>query len=147
MRPTLAVIMSAALVAAIGAAVYVRAAPSGDEWHVDPEVRGTSGPGRFLVADGGDAPALRLDGPPAAALAAFDEAARAEGAERLVWAPDEGRATYVARSRVMGFPDYLSVKAAPEGGGTRLSAYSRLRFGGADFGVNRARLERILARL
>ncbi len=141
---------SLAIVASIGAAgvlAYVRLAPSGPEWHVDPEAEGRSGPGRWLVADGGDAPALRLAVPPGAALSAFDAVARGRGAERLVWAPEEGRASYVVRSSVLGFPDYVSVKAAPEGEGTRLSAYSRLRFGQGDFGVNRARLEDWTARL
>ena len=136
-----------ALIGAVSALAYVRLAPSGEEWHLDPEADGRSGPGRWLVADGGDAPALRLAVPPEAALMAFDEVAREEGAERLVWRPEEGRATYVDRSRVLGFPDYVSVKAAPEGQGTRLSAYSRLRFGRDDLGVNRARLEGWTARL
>ena len=128
-------------VAAVGALVYVRAAPSGPRWHVDPAVDGRSGPGRWLLADGGDAPALRLPVPPGEALATFDAVALAQGAERLVWTPEEGRATYVVRSRVLGFPDYVSVSVAPEGTDARLSAYSRLRFGRDDLGVNRARLE------
>ena len=73
--------------------------------------------------------------------------ARGQGAERLVWDPEAGRATYVDRSRVLGFPDYVSVKAVSEGDGARFSAYSRLRFGQDDFGVNRARLEDWTARL
>ena len=134
--------VSAALaLAALAAAAYVRLAPSGAEWHVDPEVAGARGPGRWLVAEGGDAPALRLDAPPAEVFDAFDGVALAAGAERLDWRPEAGLATYVDRSRVMGFPDYVSVKVSPEGGGARLSAYSRLRFGRDDLGVNRARLE------
>lgn len=129
------------LLAVLGGLAYIRLAPSGEEWHVDPEAAGRSGPGRWLVADGGDAPAPRLPAPPDRVLAAFDSVAREAGAERLAWSPEEGRATYVDRSRVMGFPDYVSVKVSPEGEGTRLSAYSRLRFGQDDLGVNRARLE------
>lgn len=126
---------------AASAALYVRLAPSGPEWHVDPEAEGVTGPGRWLMAEGGDAPPLRLDAPPERALAAFDEVALGEGAERLVWEPESGRATYLDRSAVLGFPDYVSVKAVADGAGTRLSAYSRLRFGRDDFGVNRERLE------
>ena len=146
-RRVLASLAALMLIGALGALVYVRAAPSGEEWHVDPEADGRSGPGRWLVAAGGDAAALRLPVPPADALAAFDAVARSQGADRLVWRPEEGRATYVDRSRMLGFPDYVSVKAAPEGEGARLSAYSRLRFGRDDFGVNRARLEDWTARL
>ena len=146
-RRLLASLAAIALIGAVGALTYVRLASSGEEWHVDPEDEGRSGPGRWLLADGGDAPALRLAVPPEAVLAAFDAVAREEGAERLVWRPEGGRATYVDRSRVFGLPDYVSVKAVPEGEGTRLSAYSRLRFGRNDFGVNRARLEDWTARL
>ena len=143
---TLSVLALVSLAALVATAVYVRVAPSGSEWHVDPEADGRTGPGRWLLAEGGDAPASRLDAPPERALAAFDAVARATGAERLAWEPEAGRATYVARSRVMGFPDYVSVKASPEAEGSRLSAYSRLRFGQADFGVNRSRLEDWTAR-
>ena len=146
-RRTFLALAALLLAAATAGLIYVRTAPSGEEWHVDPEVEGRSGPGRWLVAEGGDALALRLPVPPDAALAAFDEVARTSGARRLVWRPDEGRATYVDRSTVLGLPDYVSVKAAREGEGTRLSAYSRLRFGRADFGVNRARLEDWTARV
>ena len=136
-----------ALLLAAAVLTYVRAAPSGEGWHVDPEAEGRSGAGRWWLADGGDAPALRLATPPARALAAFDAAALdTPGTERLVWRPEAGRATYLTRSRVFGFPDYTSVKAVPEAGGTRLSAYARLRFGHSDRGVNRARLEDWLAR-
>ena len=131
-----------ALVAALLAgAAYVRLAPSGPEWHVDPEARGRSGPGRWLVADGGDTPALRLAASPRRVIEAFDAVARDAGAERLAWDPEEGRASYVDRSRIVGFPDYVSVKAVAEEAGARLSAYSRLRFGQDDFGVNRKRLD------
>lgn len=145
LRPVALSLSAALLLAALGAAAFVRLAPSGPEWHVDPEAEGRSGPGRWLVADGGDAPALRLRAAPERALATLDAVAREARAERLVWAPEAGRATYVDRSRVMGFPDYVSVKVSPEGDGARLSAYSRLRFGRDDLGVNRARLERWLA--
>ena len=140
--PALVAILCLALLGALGVLAYVRVAPSGGEWHVDPEAEGRSGPGRWLIADGGDVPALRLSAAPERALAAFDAAAVADGAERLAWDPEAGRATYVARSAVLGFPDYVSVKVAAEGEGSRLAAYSRLRFGSSDFGVNRARLER-----
>jgi hypothetical protein len=135
------VLLAAVVVAAV---LYVRLAPSGPEWHVDPAAEGISGPGRWLVAEGGDAPAARLDAPPERALEAFDAVAREAGAERLAWEPGAGRATYIDRSRVMGFPDYVSVAVAPDGEGSQLSVYSRLRFGRDDFGVNRARLERWL---
>ncbi len=47
-----------------------------------------------------------------------------------------GRVTYITRSRVWGFPDYTTVQQV----GEDLLIFARLRFGGSDFGVNRARV-------
>ena len=127
--------------------VWVRAAPSGEEWHVDPEKEGRTGDGRWLVADGGDAPAILLDAEPSEVLDTLARIASDDGAQPLVWRPEAGRATWIHRSAIWGFPDYISVKAVREAGRTRLSAYSRLRFGRKDMGVNRARLERWLTKL
>ncbi|MHA6261691.1 DUF1499 domain-containing protein [Arenibacterium sp. CAU 1754] len=49
----------------------------------------------------------------------------------------DGRRTYIARSRVIGFPDYVTVQY--EDG--LLKIYSRIRFGRSDFGVNAARVD------
>ncbi len=48
-----------------------------------------------------------------------------------------GMVTYVTRSKVFGFPDYTTVRQD----GETLTIYGRARFGRADFGVNRARVE------
>ncbi len=54
--------------------------------------------------------------------------------------PSEGMATYVTRSLVFGFPDYTTIRVAPEGDGSRFQIYARLRYGRSDFGVNRERV-------
>ena len=59
----------------------------------------------------------------------------------LAGTPAEGRITWVSRSKVMGFPDYITAEATPTATGTRLAIHSRLRFGGSDLGVNAARLK------
>lgn len=56
---------------------------------------------------------------------------------------DEGRITYITRSQVFGFPDYTTVEYAD---GT-LKAFARLRYGQSDLGVNRERLEGLIAAL
>jgi uncharacterized protein (DUF1499 family) len=48
---------------------------------------------------------------------------------------------------MVGFPDMISAKASPEGEGTRLSVWSRSRYGYSDMGVNRARVEAWLSRM
>jgi uncharacterized protein (DUF1499 family) len=55
----------------------------------------------------------------------------------LAGSVDQGMITYVARSKVIGFPDYVTVKQD----GDRLKIYSRLRFGRSDLGVNAKRLQ------
>ena len=75
------------------------------------------------------------------ALARIDAAARTlQRTEVLAGSVDEGRITYVTRSKWMGFPDYTTV----EQDGDQVRMYARLRFGRSDFGVNRARLEQLL---
>ncbi|WP_339644204.1 DUF1499 domain-containing protein [Jannaschia helgolandensis] len=129
---------------------YVRIAPTDPAvWHVDPTKAIRSGkPNDYLVADGGDRPAIVSDVPPADLLSRIDAVAMAEvGVTRLAGSPDEGLITYVQRSRVIGFPDAISVSARPDGMDSRLSIWSRSRYGQYDFGVNRARVERWLAAL
>lgn len=80
--------------------------------------------------------------------AASDALARADAYMRalprtrvLAGSVAERRITYVTRSKVFGFPDYTTIE---ETDGT-LRAYARLRFGQSDLGVNRARLEGLIA--
>ncbi len=59
-----------------------------------------------------------------------------------------GEIEFVQRSRLMRFPDFITVKAIPATrGGTALAILSRAKFGIRDFGVNRARVERWLGEL
>lgn len=126
----LAVAVAAALVA------HIRLAPSdAGRWHRMPdtvEARDLRG-GAMRVVDG-DAQALeRLD-------AIIMETPRTT---RLAGGVGEGMVTYVTRSRVMGFPDYTTVRLRDG----KLELFGRLRFGGSDLGVNAARLDGWLQRL
>jgi hypothetical protein len=148
-RGRLSLLALALLVA--GVAAYVRLAPSDPvRWHIDPADPALApGEARFLVRpDGGDIPGPVFDLPPGALLAEFDEVARAEPRSRVIaGSVEEGRITYVTRSALWGFPDYTTVQAISDDGGARLLIYARSRFGGNDWGVNRARVEAWLARL
>jgi len=113
-------------------------------WHVDPTTaQPADKPNSYLIADY-DAVALPLS--PAEAMARFDRVAMAEPrVSRL--AQDDGLATYVQRSALFGFPDYISVSARADGDGSRVSIYSRSRFGHSDLGVNKARIEQWLKKI
>jgi uncharacterized protein (DUF1499 family) len=117
-----------------GIAIGARLAPSDpQEWHRMPEVVTD----RDL--DGG---AMRVIGAGEDGLARLDQIIRAEDrTEILAGSVDEGMITYIARSRVFGFPDYVTVRQS----GKQIEIYSRLRFGKSDLGVNAQRLDRWLA--
>lgn len=62
--------------------------------------------------------------------------------------PDGLQERYLARTRLMRYPDTINVRyVALEGGRSTLALYSRSQMGRRDFGVNRARLEGWLAAL
>ncbi len=138
-----------AIAAVAVAQAAVRLAPSDPgAWHVDPAVVERPGfPGHFLVRpEDGDSTGPVFAEDPAAVLAAFDAVALSTPrTQRLVGAVADGHVTYLSRSALWGFPDYISVRAVPAEGGTRLLIFSRLRFGSSDLGVNRARVEQWLA--
>jgi hypothetical protein len=146
-----------AIVAALAASglIYVRAVPSDPAvWHVDPlEARRTGRPNDFLVLPpgmaGADAESPLFDATLPAMARRLDQMARSQPrVTRLAGSNEAGFITFVARSRLIGFPDYVSVKVMPQPDGRMaLAIWSRSRFGYSDAGVNRARVEDWLSRL
>lgn len=126
----------------VGMAAYVRLAPDVvARWH-QPLEGGPTAAG--IVTEPGGARALVPMADGRAGLARFAEVAKARPRVTLLaGSVEEGRMTWVVRSVVWGFPDYVTAEAAPGG----LRVWSRLRFGQSDLGVNRARLEDWIARL
>ncbi len=124
-------------------------------WHADPLVAERTGrPNDYLVAPEGmaAAPVDRVfepaAGSPAALMDRLHAVATAEPRVSVVAGrPEDLFVTYVQRSAVFGFPDYVSVRAVPVGEGAGLAIWSRSRFGYSDLGVNAARVERWLAAL
>ncbi|MBM2577635.1 DUF1499 domain-containing protein [Jannaschia sp. Os4] len=139
----------AALAIGAAGAIYVRtAAMPADDWHADPEIAQRTGkPNDFLVAPGGDAAPVRFDEGVQALMLRLDAMAAARGAVRIAGTPQEGWATYVERTPLVGYPDAISVKAVPDGNGARLMLWSRSRFGHSDLGANEARVDDWLAAL
>ena len=134
-------------------AAVIRLAPSDPAvWNV-PVADGTAAiPGPCAgqvrqVAKGARATCL-LPGTPAQVLARLDAIAlAAPRTQALAGRPDQGRITWVARTLIMGFPDYITAEATRTADGTRLDLYSRQRYGNGDWGVNAARLKVWLATL
>lgn len=140
--------------ATAGFAVYARVDPiDADRQHRDPlTLTRSTNPNNLLLASGrdeADGPAPVWDATPEALMEAFDEVAL--GADRttlLAGSVADLHATYLQRSMLMGYPDFISVKAMPaEGGGASLAIYSRSKYGRSDLGVNAARVSAWLERI
>lgn len=141
MKPALSLV-AAFLLAGAGLMAYIRFAPDDPgRWHVAVRDMG-SGAGLSEVSRGavGFVPATD----PAKALARLAEVAAASPrTTRLAGSVAEGRITWVARSALMGYPDYITAEATPLG----VRLWSRQRYGSRDQGVNLLRLTDWLARL
>ncbi len=132
---------------------YVRLAPSDPAlWHVavasaDAVTPGPCADKVTLVAKGARA-TCSIAGNPADLLTKLDAVALATPrTTRLAGSVEEGRITWVSRSLLMGYPDYITAEASPSPAGARLDIFARQRFGESDFGVNAARLKDWLSRL
>ena len=79
-------------------------------------------------------------------LRAFRKIALADrGVHVVEGSIDEGMITFVARSKIMGFRDFITVKAVDEGKDlAKLAILARPRINSYDWGVNAARLDRWL---
>ncbi|GGH47134.1 DUF1499 domain-containing protein [Frigidibacter albus] len=125
---------------ALGGLAWVRLAPSDPgRWHVNPLTARDPGspnfaripPGEIVTAEDPATLAARID----AALLAMPRVTRLAGE------PKGGFVTYIARSRLLGFPDYVTVRTLAADRGATFAALSRARFGASDFGVNAARMQ------
>ncbi|GGH19509.1 Protein of unknown function [Cribrihabitans marinus] len=118
------------IAAAVVALGYVRLAPSDPQrWHVPPQVQADAdlpGGAKRRVETGPDG------------LERLDMIARDWPRTKvLAGSVEQGMVTYLTRSKVIGFPDYTTVQQV----GDHLEIFARLRFGGSDLGVNKARVE------
>ena len=130
----------------LAAMIWIRFSPIDmDQFHVDPaDADEPAGNGFRLI--GREAP--RFPGHPDTVLQAFIDIALNEPRTRQVEGGiDEGMISFVSRTKIMGFPDIITVKATDELEETKLSVISRARYGGSDWGVNRERLDRWLGEM
>lgn len=123
-------------------------------WHADPlDPARTGRPNDFLMLPpgmaGADAESPVFAADKREVMRRLDLIARDErGVSRIAGGVDIAFATYVARSRWVGWPDVVSVKVVPAGDGqVGLAIWSRARFGYSDMGVNEARVRRWAAAL
>jgi len=158
MRRILGSIVLLLLLLVAGLMLYVRFAPlDAATWHVDPVTAATpETPNSFRVLAPGSTPGPAemvspvYAVPPAELMQRFDRMALAQPrTRRLAGVPDgAGYVTYVQRTPLVAYPDYVSVRAVPAGEGqSALVILSRSRFGKSDLGVNRGRIAQWTAAL
>ncbi|MBB5514938.1 uncharacterized protein (DUF1499 family) [Rubricella aquisinus] len=147
--------------AVIGGVVMVRTATDdATVWHVNPlEAPTPATPNSFRVVPvlgGQPQSAERVDmeapiyaaNPAIIALALDEFALRQPRTERIAGTPESGWMTYVQRSDLMRYPDYVSVMIFElEDGNSTIALFSRSRFGHGDMGVNGDRMRRWLGTL
>ncbi len=129
---------------AVIGAVYVRNANDDPQvWHLDPEgAKDTGKPNNFRVSPTGEGKAHQspvFDMSPAALMTKFQKMALAQP-DTILLGERDGFATYVQRTKLVQYPDYISVKAVEADGGSALHIYSRSRFGYSDGGLNKKRI-------
>jgi len=109
---------------------WVRLAPSDPErWHEMPQTLQNQD-----LAGG----AIRLAELGPDGLARLDTVIRATPRTSvLAGSVQSGMITYVTRTKVVGFPDYTTIRQS----GDRIEIYGRLRYGISDLGVNAARID------
>lgn len=156
MKRILIVIAAVAMIAFAGTAITMRTVTDDPAvWHVDPTATERTGrPNDYLVAPEGttlaepDRIAATYSLPPEELLFLLDAVIRpATRVSVLAGSVQDSHITYVQRSAVLGFPDYVSVKAVAVEGGSALIIWSRSRYGYSDMGVNKKRIDDWLAQI
>lgn len=127
-----------------GFLAYVRfAASDPGYWHVDPLTAKKPRSRNYVFILSGDAkyPAPEFDLPAPKLAEAFDRFITADAlVARLAGHPDELFVTYLVRTPVMRYPDYVSVRFIDlDEGRSTLAMFSRSRFGYSDRNMNKRR--------
>ncbi len=135
-------------------AVAVRLVPVRVEvHHVDPATVTPPSSPNFVLLRGEEAASHPAD--VAETARRLDAAIVGAGGTRLAGDLAQGHASYVFRTRIMGFPDVVSIRLLdasarerlPDGALTEIEIFSRSLIGYGDMGVNRARVLRLLSNL
>ncbi len=136
----LGIIAGLIVLALVGVMGWVRLAPFDPaRWHVDPQTAPDPTTPNFARIEPGQ---VVLDGPVPGAAGRLRAVMEGMPRTRLIaGSEDEGLMTFVTRSRLMGYPDYTTIRVLPQDEGVTFAALARSRFGQSDLGVNAARLQ------
>ncbi|HIC82703.1 MAG TPA: DUF1499 domain-containing protein [Kiloniellaceae bacterium] len=139
------VALAAVAAGSVAAGLFFRFAPiAPQDWHVDPVtvVRPDRDNHYLLRAEDGHGPAPVFGAEPEKlSFELYEIVSALPRSEVIAGSAAERHFTVVVRSQVMGFPDFVTVKAIEADGGSALVIFSRSRYGYSDLGVNKARVE------
>ncbi len=128
---------------------YIRfSKPDQSLWHVDPEeVSGNNLKNSYLInSKNKNKPAYSLE--VNELYHELNKIVLEDRCKKVFGNVKENLITYVCRSKVFGFPDYISVSFSRlDDGRTSLAIFSRSRFGLYDFEKNIKRIDRWLEKL
>ncbi len=143
----LVVIVGIAVLGTVALAIYARIKTvDPDLWHEDIAAPGFVPPDANGAAFCAGADARVSFGPDD--LARLDAIALATPRTvRLAGSVEEGRISWVTRSRLMGYPDVTTAQVVAQGTDARLCVVARQVIGQSDMGVNGARLRDWLRQL
>jgi len=154
------VLIPLALIAVVSTGISIgirRAGIDAERWHVDPTGAAPTGNPNWYRVTPDSAPADRdpdrdasspvFDVTVAELSAAFDAVALGDDrVEVVAGSAADGFVTYVQRSAVFAFPDFVSVTFSDvAAGGSSFAVFSRSQYGQSDLGVNKKRVERWVA--
>ncbi|NIA70806.1 DUF1499 domain-containing protein [Pelagibius litoralis] len=115
-----------------------------EDWHVDPvTIEKPDTENHFLLRpQGGDGPAPVFQASPDAVVIALQEVIdETPRATVIDGSPGARHMTILVRSKLVGFPDFVTVKVLAADSGTAIAIFSRSQYGKSDLGVNKARVE------
>lgn len=146
MKRIITLVVSLILLLAVLVLAYVRFAPSDvGTWQQDPgNAKSTGKPNEYRLI-GDTAPIFDVSEAELTTLLTgfLSEQPRIT---MLSKSPDMHLLTYIQRSLIMGYPDYITTKISLIGENqSKLEVYSRSRFGYSDLGVNKMRVDQWVA--
>lgn len=131
-------------------AIAMRIMPvNAENYHIDPLTKGVKGNegGFYIAPQNADEIAPVFDMSKSDLAKNLEQILSVDGA-LIAGDIHEDFATYLYRSRVFAFPDYLSIKVIEiDENQSTIAIYSRLRIGRKDMGVNKARMEAIIDKI
>ena len=128
---------------------YIRfAKPNESNWHVDPELVSRNDLRNSFLINSKSSNFFFYAVPVKELYQELYTIFEEDRCQRVFGDIEDGLITFVCRSRLFGFPDYVSIRFRElETGVSTLSVFSRSRFGIYDFGKNKKRVNNWLQQL